>query len=300
MKFFRGTVVVFTLLLSSLVLAACSLLDKNSQGGIQVMTNDINSSVFLDETYLDRTPLIERNLKPGIYTLKIQPDDTNYAPYETDVNIRPGALTVVTWKPAPKPELSGGVIYELEPLDSGATEVAFSTIPDGAIISLSGQQKEFSPFIFTNVKPGHTEFEVTAPSYEVQKHTIDVISGNRLHIKVKLAKLRSAEQELSGEDLPTPDASHESSQSATEVPITSTSSRSAQSSSKVKILPTGFFEEGQEVLRVRSAPVNGVELGFVSVGAELVYLNETNQGWLKVEFNGQEAWIAQNYAQVVE
>lgn len=108
------------------------------------------------------------------------------------IRLRPGLLTVVTWKLAQRPELSGGVIYEMEPISSkNKSEVSFVTIPDGAIVSLQGKEKEFSPVIITDVNPDHNEFEVSLPSYESQKHTINVVPGYRMLVNVKLAKLIS-------------------------------------------------------------------------------------------------------------
>lgn len=300
MKVLRLLQVGLVLFVSAAVLAACTFLDKNTHGGLQVITNDIPSSVFLNDTYLEKTPLIERNLQPGTYTLKIQPDDPSYVPYETSVTLREGVLTVVSWKPASKPELSGGVIYELEPLHSKATEVSFISIPDGAIVQVAGRDKEFAPYVFTDVQPGHTEFEATLPSYETQKHTIDVIAGYRMHITVKLAKLRSANEELTDEGLPetTPSATGSAAVATSSATIAPAAPSSA--SGKVTITATNFFQNGKEVLRVRSQPGSGAELGFAAVGSQLPYFGETQAGWYKVWFEGQTAWVASQYAQVVE
>ena len=301
MKPVRLLQVGLLLFVSTVILGACTFLDKNTQGGMQVITNDISSSVFITDTYLEKTPLIERNLQPGTYTLKIQPDDPSYVPYETTVTLREGVLTVVSWKPAPKPELSGGVIYELEPLRSKTTEVSFISIPDGAIIQVAGRDKEFSPFVFTNVTPGHTEFEITLPSYETQKHTIDVIEGYRMHITVKLAKLRSANEELTDEGLPDQEAVPTATAAATPSPTTQLPADTPSSlSAQVRITATGFFQDGKEVLRVRTAPGSGTELGFVEVGSLLPYFQESQSGWFKVWFEGQAAWVASQYAQLVE
>jgi len=325
MRGFSPIKIVVLLLFASIVLSACTLFDKHSYSGLQVNTNNIDSNIFLNDTHIGRSSLIEQNLKPGIYSLRITPDDPSYVPYETTITLHKGVLTVVTWKPATKPELSGGVIYELEPLRSKSTEVSFVTIPDNAIINFAGREKEFSPYVFTDVKPGYTEFEVTLPSYETQKHTLDIIPGYRMHISVKLAKLRSAEEELTNEGIPeaTPSAqtltpfvgTPSSGTSSAQLPVVNTTPATASLSASanpnsspapstakgsVKINPTGYYENEVEVLRVRKEPPYGQTLGFVQVGTSIPYLNENKTGWLKVWFNNQEGWVSQQYAQIVE
>lgn len=185
-----------TLFLCSFFFSGCqAILEHRSKSGLQVITDDVPSAVYLDGQYLNSTPLIEKELKPGSYSLKIEPNDISLQPYETSITLRKGLLTVVTWKPAERPEMSGGVIYEMEKLDnSSASEISFTTIPDEAIITLEGREKEFSPFVFTNIPPGNKSFEVTLPSYETQNHTINVQPGYKMLVRIQLAKLQAVGQ----------------------------------------------------------------------------------------------------------
>lgn len=315
-------------LLVSATLSGCTFFSKNSYSGIQIQTNETSSNIFLDDNYIGRSPLIEHNLKPGTYTLKITPEDASFVSYETTVTLHKGTLTVVAWNPATTPELSGGVIYDLEPLRSKTTEVSLTTIPDNAIVNFGNYDKEFSPHVFTNVTPGHTEVEVTLPSYETQKHTLDIIPGYRMNLSFKLAKLRSSEEELKGNN--GLDGTNTSSQEASTSGKTQDSSPSAQpqnqnnnneassatssaSSTKlntlppprsakgsIKINPTNYFENDIEVLRVRKSTPYGQTIGFAPVGSLLPYLNEKDEGWLKVWFKDQEGWVSEQYAQIVE
>jgi hypothetical protein len=174
---------------ATVILSGCNFLQKPKHSGIQVITNNVPSAVFLNDQHINNTPLHEKTIAPGQYTLKLVPENPELAPYETTVTLREGLLTVVTWKPAERPELSGGVIYEMEPLDNRTrSEVSFVTIPDGAIISFQSRERTFSPIILTDVAVGQHEFELTLPSYETQKHTINVIPGFRMVIRAKLAK----------------------------------------------------------------------------------------------------------------
>lgn len=192
----QKTVALVLVLFATVFLSGCqSILEHNVKSGLQVITDDVPSSVYLDGHYVNSTPMIEKNLKPGDYTLRIEPTDNSLQAYETRVTLRKGLLTVVTWKPADRPEMSGGVIYEMEPLkDKSKSEISFNTVPDAAIITLEGRDKEFSPTVFSDVPPGNRSFEITLPSYETQSHTIYVQPGYRMMVKVTLAKLQPVEK----------------------------------------------------------------------------------------------------------
>lgn len=286
MKAFLSLVLV---VIASVFLAGCNPFDYNAKSGLQVITNDTASSVFIDGQYVNKTPLIEKNMKPGTYKLMIQPEDPNLVPYETDVTLRKGLLTVVTWKPATRPELSSGVVLEMEPLkDKNKTEVSFVTVPDGAIITL-GDKKEFSPIVIPDIAAGTQEFEVTLPSYETQHHSINVQPGYKMLVTVKLGKLQAIEGDVANSeataasDSATPPSASLDSQQAAAV---------ASGSGTIRIQPTNFFQDGKQVLRVRATPdSNGKELGFAPVNATYPYLGEQKNSWYKIDFNGNIGWV---------
>lgn len=300
------------ILITSIFLSACTNpFAKPKKSGLQVITDGSDASVFLNGAYVEKTPFIDRELSPGEYYLKIQPDNPELIPYENTITLRPGLLTVVTWKLASRPEYSGGVIYEMEPISSKDTsELSFITIPDGAIVAIQGQEKQFSPVILPGITPGHTEFEVSLPSYESQKHTINAVAGYRMEVTVKLAKNKN------GSDIESA-AATEASESATEVIIENAteSSETIQATPsptttpivlpantpKIRINPTNFFIDGVEVLRVRSLPSSqGEELGFATVGAEYKYLENIQSGWYNIDFEGKSGWVSGQYAELVE
>ncbi len=274
---------------AAVLVAACIPLAKPEKSGIRVVTNGVDSTVYLNDNYLDKTPTLNQSLSPGTYTLKIQPNDPEYVPYETTVKLHPGSLTVVTWNPSTRIEYSGGIIFEMEPIRSSNTaEISVVTIPDGAIIKLGEGDKEFAPFIFQNVQPGQHELEIMLPSYEVQQHTLDVPTGFRLLVNVKLAKQLNP-ADTSEKNITAPEREEDTSEPAT--------SSAMIARPRVQIQKTGFFNNGQEVLRVRDAAgLVGKELGFAPVGSWYQYLNETNAGWLKINFNNQVGWVSQDYA----
>lgn len=298
---------------ASLFFSACSILDSKTKAGLQVITNDVPVSLFLDDQYLDKTPYINKEIKPGKYTLKIVPEDTELTPYETSINLNKGLLTVVTWKPGKTAETSGGVIYEMETLSNKKeSEVSFITIPDNTIINFDNQEPQFAPLILQGLEPGHHEFEIKLPSYETQKHTINVVEGHRLIVSAKLAK-NSGSSTPSSETANTLEKAEPStpgSQIIPEVTIaTLTASEDAKleakaltvDGAKVKILPTNFFQNGEEVLRVRdSSGPSGNEIGFAKVKSEYSYLGETKNGWYKIQFEQNEGWVSATYAELLD
>lgn len=305
----RRTLGLLLLIISSFFLSACNPFESKVKAGLQVITNDISVSLFLDDQYLDKSPYINKNIKPGTYSLRIQPDDTDLATYETSVTLNKGLLTVVTWKPGKTPESSGGIIYEMEKLnDKSESEVFFSTIPDSTIISFDGQDKRFSPLELTQVEPGHHEFEITLPSYETQKHTINVVAGHRLNISIKLSKEegggnyieQTAEENSTQAEIKSAEENDQLIDNKNG-DLKSESEEGPLVGSKVKILPTNFFQEGQELLRVRDASSSaGKELGFVDVGQEYKYLQQTANNWYKIEFApNQNGWISGRYSQLI-
>ncbi len=297
-------------LIFSVGLSGCTLWSGPSKAGLQVITNDIPSSLFLDGQYLDKTPLINKDLKPGTYTLKIQPEDSSLASYETTVTLHKGLLSVVTWKPGIRPELSGGVMYEMEKLpNKKATQLALISIPDGAIVSLDGEQKDFAPLVIDNIKPGSHEFTVSLPSYETQQHTLNMVEGHKINITVKLARAAGASDQPLNTIVATESASLSASTagglnastSAKASPSPKTSTSSAQlTGSRVLIKKTNFYQDEVEVLRVRSSANSGAStLGFAPVGTEYPYLNKQLDGWYNITFEGKSGWVSSQFTELL-
>lgn len=283
--------------------AGCSLLEFKSVAGLQVVTNDVPSSVFINGQYLNKAPLIDRSLKPGVYEIEIRPDDSTLTPYETTINLRKGFVSMITWKPAALPELSGGVVLEMEELDDKqAAEVEFETIPDAAIIHV-GERREFSPVTITDLSPGRHDFEISLPSYETQQHTLEVQPGYRLLVSVKLAKSQAIEPpDTSG--VAAGEASNSATPAGSPTPTPPQTELGAEvlgtQTTKVTVVSTNFFQDGEEVLRVRSQPsAGGAELGFVPVGSTQQVLTEEG-GWYKISFAGKEGWISAQFARKLE
>ena len=292
------------ILTAGVMLTGCqNILELKSKAGLQVITDDVPSSVFINGQYLNSTPLIQKDLKPGTYTVRIEPNDSSLVPYETSLTLRKGLLSVITWKPADRPEMSGGVIYEMEQLaDKSKTEISISTIPEGAIVTLDGRDKDFTPIDYRDISPGNQAFEVTLPSYETQSHTIFVQQGYKMVVSVKLAKLQPVDTNVPDISQPGTETATSSAETISKDQTTSLSTVLATKQyTKLKVTPTGLIIDGQEVVRVRDAAASdGEELGTAKVGDILPYTGQTFDGWHQVTFDGEVGWISSSYSELLE
>jgi len=284
----------FFILIISLAFSACT---SRLNGGLQVLSGDTPASVYLDGKFMERTPYVNKELKPADYTLEIRPDDTSFVPYQTKVSLKHGMLTVVNWKPGHRPETSGGVIFETEPLrDKKATELVITTIPDGGIIYVDGEAKGFAPATVQNLSKGEHQFEVRLPSYETQIHPINILEGYRILVTVKLGK-----QDYQAPRPSTVSASPVATVSASPPSTVASTSAQALAPPKVVISKTNFFFNGKEVLRVRSdANASADELGYAPVGNEYRYLQESKEGWVKIQFDNQVGWVSRQFVSIIE
>jgi hypothetical protein len=279
-------------LLLAIVIIALLFISGNpltikQKAGLQITTDNVPATLFLNDQYLDKSPFSDKKIQPNSYVLRIVPDDTNLAPYEIPIKLNKGTVAVVNWKPGTTSTNSSGLIYEMEKLNSNDTQIEMQTIPDGAIVTFDQGAKQFTPLLMTGVSEGVHEFEVSLPSFETQQHTVNVPKGHRVIITAILGRTG---------DLP---------QGTTESVSQDDSESSAGDSldqlggPQVQILSTNFFVNEQEVLRVRaSANQGGAELGFAAVGQFYPYLDEVTD-WFQIDFEDQPGWVSAQFSQKV-
>jgi len=307
------------LLTLGLLLSACNPLESKAKAGLQVETGSLPATLFLDDQYLEKTPFINKEIKPGKYTLKIQPEDSTLSTYETEINLRKGLLTVVTWVPGPRPETSGGVIYEMEKTPENKTsELTIITIPDAGIVKVGDRDKEFAPLTLNPIDSGEKEYEVSLPSYDTQQHAVNLLPGYRTTITVKLAKsaynpsvvaspsgspTSLTEQVVSASPSQTPNVTTKPLVSPIVTPAPSPLSAAITPrviGTKVTIKATNFFQNNQEVLRVRRTAGAGETLGYAPVGGEYQYTGQTQAGWYQITFESQLGWVSAQYATLTQ
>ena len=302
------------------LLSGCSLSELQqlkAKSGLQVITGENQAaSLFLNGEYLDKTPYINKNIKPGIYSLKIDPTDKTLTPYETQITLADGALAVVTWTPGKTPETSGGVIYELMPgtTNSQQAEVNFVTIPENAIITVDNKPQTLSPLTLNDVEPGNHELEVKLPSYVTQRHTFNAAAGKKLRITIKLAKQTtttpsptpnppsSTSAQINPMSLASSSAITQASLAAKLAPKQTSTQSGSLSGTHVRIGKTGLMQGGTEVLRVRAAAnPSSTTVGYAEVGKTYPYLKVTENGWHQMSLSSTvTGWVSAEYATITE
>lgn len=300
------------LVVASLVLSACqNPFGKKEPAGLQVTAESGTASVFLNGQYVNKTPYVDKTLKAGTYSLRLEPEDSSLAVYETSVTLHSSTLTVVNWNFANTAETSSGVVYEMEPLNnSKETALSIVSIPDSTIVKINGTSEGFTPVLKNNMTAGSHQFQVSLPSYVEQKRTVNIVEGYKMKVNVKLAKeviatpvatdsaiaTSSATATDSAQAKPTPSASPRASASPSSTPKATTSTTTSIAKPYVKILetPTGW-------LRVRAeASTAGEEVARVDEDETFPHL-DTEDGWHQIEYEkGKKGWVSGQYVEVVK
>lgn len=307
----RKITVVLLSVVSAVIFSACTNpFAKQPPAGLQVTTEGSEASVFLNGEYVNKTPYIDKELKPGEYVVRVEPDDKQLASHETTVQLTSGTLSVFSWTFGPTVETSGGAIYEMEPLsNSKKSAVAISSIPDGSIVKLDSQSQGFTPTLIQEISPGSHKLQVSLPSYVEQQRVLNIIEGYQMNVTIKLAKeLASLDRVASPSSLQAPEGEDASSSAEeaepTATPATSRGRSLEASSSATTSLASGkveITETGTGWLRVRSEPgLSGEEVAKVDVGKIFSYY-DTDDGWYQIEYEtGEKGWVSGQYVEVTE
>ena len=301
------------LVIFSLLFSACSLpfFGKKKQAALQVTTAP-KATVFLDGEHIGTTPFFDDKLKPGEYTLKLVPDDTESMPWEAKIKLVSGILTVVSRELANSPELSSGYILSLESLaDKKDLSLAVVTNPDGAVVSLDSEPKGFSPLLVDKASEGEHLLVVSSPGYVEKSLKAKLVVGYKLTASVQLAKLPEEPEKKEEEEdkaLEEEDSEKTTSETKKTVKESSTEEESTSSAStteedeierpyvKIKETPTGW-------LNVRSEPsTSGKEetiITKIDPGEVFPFIEKNDTGWYKIELeDGEMGWITSRYAEL--
>jgi hypothetical protein len=291
---------------------------KFNLAGLQVEYTgpDQYASVFLNNQYLEKAPLSEKNIRGGDYILKIVPDDQSLAEFSTPITLTDGTLTVVTYNPGIDTKQSSATIYEVE-THSDTKEfgsVSFESYPENALLSFNQNPSQYTPVTIEGLSPQEYNYSVSLPSYEMQENKIQILAGHQIKVTIKLGKLStdtlSNSQVNSVNNLNTENANLNNSETSTSSMTTENESWGVENANqitgkKVRIKKTNFFINNQEVLRVREEPnITAKELGLAKSNYYYPYLenqSSSNQDndWLKIRFENKDAWISANFAELI-
>lgn len=298
--FARRVKAIIFIVFFSVTLSACQrVFPTASPSGLQITTEGVVASVFLNGEFVNKTPYVDKSLKAGSYSVRVEPEDASLAPYETSITLYPGTLAVLNWKFDSTVETSSGVLYEMEPLaDKKRSMLSIMSIPDSTIVKVDDISQGFTPLIQDNVTVGSHKITVSLPSYTEQQRTVNIVEGYKMKVLVKLAKEGLA-TDLSSPVVATvsatPSASLSPSLSQNQPSPLATTSARTMSTPYVKIsnTPTGW-------LRVRDqANSSGVEVAKLDSGETVPYFS-TENGWHEVEYaTGKKGWVSGQYAEVV-
>ncbi len=172
----------------SLLFTLTDPLQKHSLAGLQIEYPSGSASVFLNDNYLGKAPLLEEKVKSGEYILKINPDDNNLSSLNLPIYLEKGTLTIIVYNPGDNPRNSSSTIFELRKRADQTSAVSFETYPENALVSFDHQEVNFSPLTIESVAPGEHHFLVSLPSYEAQDHSFSVLEGYETKITINLAK----------------------------------------------------------------------------------------------------------------
>lgn len=295
--------VVFSLILLCAVVIFIFIdpFKKSSRAGLQIEYPNGGGSVFLNENYLGKAPLMEEKLQSGEYILKITPDDKLLSNLNLPIYLEKGTLTIVVYNPGISPKNSSITVFELRKrAEDKSSAVSFETYPENAFISFDNSEVTFSPLTIDNVDPGEHHFSINLPSYEAQEHSFLVLEGYETKITINLAKNLVINDEKE-------DKENEATASVIQEKFNQETSTASKSSDilgpKVEILKTNYFENDQEVLKVREASNSSAkEIGLAKTGYFYPYLGEksSDQKWLKILFEKQNAWISSDFAKIID
>lgn len=288
---------------------------------IEYHGSDQYASVFLNNEYLEKAPLSEKTIKSDDYVLKIVPDDENLAELSLVITLSKGTLTVISYTPGANAKESSVIIYELEPLKNSKNSddlgvISFETHPENALLSFEDDAVQYAPLTLENLEPKEYTYQVSLPSYQTQENVVQVLPGYKIKATITLAKLNSAtidpnidlQQELVDSIV---DTSASDSTQLIEDESWGRAEATAIIGKKVKINSTNFFVDNLEVLRVReAADKNAKELGFAKTNFYYPYLEDLptdleatasaqTTDWLKIKFEGQEAWVSAEFAELI-
>lgn len=229
------------------------------------------ATVIIDGKPVGKTPF-RGNLSAGEHTIVLTPQDSKSTPFEQKLTFLSNILTVIDRNFTETG--SHGHILLLSPLsDKKDAEIAVSSTPTGATVTLDSELKGITPLLAKDVTASDHELILAKEGYLDKMIRVKTVPGYKLNVSADLAI--NLNPIAPSPALTTPTSSPQ--------PVLQ----------QVRILqtPTGY-------LRVRAEPsLASNELGRVNPGETFPLLSE-QVGWIKIRLpDGREGWISSQYAQ---
>lgn len=269
-------------------------------GALQISTTP-RSTVFIDGVQAGITPLFDDKVKAGEHLIKLVPEDTadGLVGWEGKVTLNSGILTAINRNFGLSELASSGETLSLEKISSrDKSALAVISVPDQVTVKLDGEPRGFSPVLVEDLASGAHQVIVSTSGYEERTISAKTITGYKLIINVQLGQKIGAELEatatggvkltptptIKGKITPTPKASPAATTTPPGKPYV-----------RIKETPTGW-------LRVRMGPsVSATEAAKLNPGETFPYLDEEENGWLKIEYEtDKEGWVSGVYVDLVK
>lgn len=205
------------------------------------------------------------------WTLKLEPIDPKFSPFEQKIRINSSVLTVVdrTFEDSG----SSGSTITLTETGEKQPELLIVTVPNKSDVYLDSNLSGQTPISVKGLTASDHEIKILKDGYREKIIKVRTVEGYKLESIVHLALKK--EGEIASKEASTKDEETE------------------EDKNKIKILstPTGF-------LRARETPsVSAVQVGQVKPG-ETFDIEEETDGWYKIKLStGKSGWISSQYAQ---
>lgn len=263
------------ILLTVLFLVLVLIFNKDGGKGALQVTSNPASRVFLDGKLVGQTPLclceLPQMLEVRDWTLKLEPIDPKFSPFEQKIRINSSVLTVVdrTFEDSG----SSGSTITLTETGEKQPELLIVTVPNKSDVYLDSNLSGQTPISVKGLTASDHEIKILKDGYREKIIKVRTVEGYKLESIVHLALKK--EGEIASKEASTKDEETE------------------EDKNKIKILstPTGF-------LRARETPsVSAVQVGQVKPG-ETFDIEEETDGWYKIKLStGKSGWISSQYAQ---
>jgi hypothetical protein len=254
-------------------------LSQNGGKGALQVTAIPKSKVYLNGKLIGTTPLCKcesQDMLPvGDYNIKVDPQNSQFTPFEEKITIAKSILTVVD-RTFGKGVTSEGSIISLSPIDDPkAIQLLVISFPDSAQVSVDSSPAGATPLLIKDITESDHEVTIKKDGYREKTIRIRTVAGYKLTVIAYLGVSIGAPVSPTP-TLVTPTASP----SATPAPL------------RVTILqtPTGF-------LRVRTASSSASsEVARINPGETYDVLDE-NDSWYYIALgSGKSGWINKQYA----
>ncbi|MEK7496441.1 MAG: PEGA domain-containing protein, partial [Patescibacteria group bacterium] len=182
MKSKLSLLLILVLLFVVFVTVRFFILDKQNEYGKIKIISSPTASIFLNSTFIGKTNVpFDEKYKVGEYLLKLIPETTatDTASWNGKINIYKNSLTYVNRELGSSDIASAGEIFTTvkmtkKPLNSESGEIYVETEPQGAIVTLDGDEKGVAPALMENVIRGDHELSDFMPGFFLRTQKINV------------------------------------------------------------------------------------------------------------------------------